>query len=351
MSPSVTPYLTYLVEGLQGQYGTVGLYAAVQRLFVGFGFVGGPGSCLVDAPFGKFGTWKRFAVHGDIGWMLMEIVSPVAFLYGLSLPLNTSSSSFLSFSPFRIASAFRALPFARQVLAGCYLVHYANRSVVSSIRNPGRARMNIIIPLLSALFNLANGGTIGVWIAGGIPQTGKAMANAGMREAGWAKPLFLLGAVMWAGGLCSNIHHDEILYNIKRSKQAKEKEGKGKESSSSKDRYSIPQGGLYRFVSHPSYSSEWFEWLGFLLATLALAPAPFPPTPISSFFPSLSLKALPNPLKPLKGWYLQPPALFLWQEIGAMLPRARSGHAWYRKTFGKEWEEKGAKWVVVPGVY
>lgn len=49
MSSTLTSYLTHLVEGLQGQYGTVGLYAAVQRLFVGFGFVGGPGSCVIGA--------------------------------------------------------------------------------------------------------------------------------------------------------------------------------------------------------------------------------------------------------------------------------------------------------------
>ncbi|BGP12277.1 hypothetical protein JCM10213_000027 [Rhodosporidiobolus nylandii] len=339
-----------LWDALRGQYGSIGLYSAVQRLFVAFGVTAGPACLLVDAPFGRFlgdSTWT-IKVNGRIGWLLMEIVSPLSFLYFLSTPPSTSPFAFPAPSFARILSAFSSLPAARRVLAVFYLVHYANRSIVSELRNPGRAAMDLVIPVISALFNAANGGTIGLYLGGGLAG---AHPESGLRPNSASNALFAVGAALWLAGFASNIYHDNVLFRLKAEKQAEgERQAKKRDSPSSphdaKSRYAIPQGGLYRFLSHPSYTSEWVEWSGFTLCTLALAPAPFPPSRSSP-----SLAALPALLRPLQAWYLQPPALFVLQEISAMLPRARSGHRWYRKTFGAEWEEKGAKWIVLPGLY
>lgn len=89
---------------------------------------------------------------------------------------------------------------------------------------------------------------------------------------------------------------------------------------------------------------------GFLLATKSLAPSPFPflaltsrnsPTALlSTVFRrngASLLRGVPEVLRPLQAWYLQPPALFLANEVAAMLPRAVSravasdiGAAWER---------------------
>ncbi|GAA6007588.1 uncharacterized protein JCM10292_003935 [Rhodotorula paludigena] len=350
-----------LALGMRGHFGSIGLYGAVQRLFVAFGCLAFPGSALIDAPFGRFGSWgKSLTVNGNWGWFIMEAFSPMTFLYALAIPPSISSMhSFPLFSPSRILSALFDLSPARQLLAALYLVHYAHRSVIGTLRNPGRAPMHIVIPVLSALFNIANGGTIGMWLAGG----GETAAQGGRGLLEGKSMLFLVGVGMWALGFVGNIYHDEVLYSIKREKQAeraqRQPSQEGKKSAgppSPSDRYAIPRGGLYRVLSHPSYACEWFEWLGFLLSTTCLVPAPFPPLSASSpYLVSLlsraQIAALPRSIQPLSQGYLQPPALFLLQEVAAMLPRARSGHAWYRRTFGKEWEETGAKWIVVPGVY
>ncbi|GAA5891785.1 hypothetical protein JCM8208_002884 [Rhodotorula glutinis] len=349
-----------LVAALKGQHGTVGLYAAVQRIFVAFGCCALPGSLLLDAPFGRFGTWSNaLTVNGDLGWLVMEAFAPLTFLYALALPLTTSPLSRQTLvacaSPTAILRAFLALDRPRQLLATLFLVHYSNRSVIGTLRNPGRAPMHLVIPVLSALFNLANGGTLGAWLSAGGRTAGLGLKSHS------SSALFALGVGLWAAGFAGNIFHDEHLYALKRAKQRSLAKGKAKASSSSAgkgssasqqgddkppahERYSIPTRGLYKLVSHPSYLCEWVEWSGFALAALQLAPAPFP----SSTSAAATARGV---LQPLAQWYLQPPVLFVLQEVAAMLPRARSGHKWYERTFGSEWERKGARWAVIPGVY
>lgn len=303
-------------------------------------------SSFSDAPFGRFLSNDKsiWTVNGRVGWLLMEIVSPLSFLYFLSTPATLSSFTFPTPSLARFTSTLQALSPARIILVVFYVVHYANRSIVGELRNPGRSRMHIVIPLLSAVWNLANGGTNGFWMGGG--GSGDNSSYYGLKNGSTSPLLFAVGAVLWLGGFASNIYHDNVLFAIKRQKRAdsKQLEKKGKPTPSDpKDRYAIPQGGLYSYISHPSYTSEWVEWTGFSLCTLALSPATFPSSPIYAKLPPL--------LRPLKAWYLQPASLFVIQEVAAMLPRAISGHAWYSKTFGKEWEKTGAKWIVLPGLY
>ncbi|GAA5858268.1 hypothetical protein JCM8547_004627 [Rhodosporidiobolus lusitaniae] len=352
------------LEGLSGAYGAVGLYGAVQRFLVGVVPLAASASFLTDAPFGRFlskDAWKvkgqSWRVNGRFGWLFMEIVSPLSLLYFLSVPPTTTPFSFPAPSFSRIYTTLSSLPPARLVLVAAYLVHYANRSILSELRNPGRAPMHIIIPFLSAVYNACNGGTIGMYLGGGA--AGMKSSNFGLKSDAWARPLFAAGLALWLAGFASNAWHDNVFFRIKREKRA-EREEKAKKAakvdgqskprapsfSDPKDRYAIPQGGLYRFISHPSYISEWIEWTGFWLSTLALASPPFPPSQSSP-----SLLSFPSPIRPLQQWYLQPPVLFVALEVAAMLPRARSGHAWYKETFGKEWEKKGAKWIVLLGVY
>ncbi|GAA5923305.1 uncharacterized protein JCM15063_003603 [Sporobolomyces koalae] len=269
----------------------------------------------------------------------MEIVSPIAFV--LSLPLARAFAA--PRTPLEylatVVEGFNSLPVARKCLVGFFVGHYANRAVVSTWQNPSRARMNILVPLSAIVFNIMNGSTMGTWVGAG-PSSSRSGLEPGRLG------LFLVGSLMWFIGFSSNIYHDHVLYALKRDKLAQTASRKKKQAGNDpKDRYSIPRAGLYRYMSHPSYSCEWFEWLGFLICALSLSHT----TP----FPVASKIVSPHwmPLVPLAGWYLQPPALFLWQEIALMLPRARAGHRWYEKTFGEQWHREGAKWVVLPGLY
>lgn len=331
-----------------------------------------------DAPFGRFGAPSWCSVSGSWGWLVMEIVAPIAFLVGLSAPLTTSpllgSSSILAASwqhAGRLLEPFHHLPRARLILVIAFLVHYANRSLLSTWRNPSRAKMHLAVPLSAILFNAANGYTLGMFIGGGfVTVTERDFDDDGLAREPWARALFWTGMTIWALGLASNIYHDEVLYSLKRQSSWGSKStswlspsrttattNNSHSQQQQQQRYSIPprSKGLYRFVSHPSYLSEWLEWLGYHLASLSLGPAPFP-----SFAATLLLRAgggkrpvpLPQALQPFREWYLQPTALFVLMEVAIMWPRATSGHKWYERTFGrKEWQAHGQRWVVIPGVW
>ena len=302
----------------------------------------------------------------------MEIVAPIAFLVGLSAPLTTSpllgSSSSLASSWHAgwLLEPFHHLPRARLVLVVAFLIHYANRSLLSTWRNPSRAKMHLAVPLSAILFNCANGFTLGMYIGGGlVTERRRDFDDEGWAREPWARALFWTGMTVWALGLASNIYHDEVLYSLKRQSGRSAKPttslspsgDTANSHSQQQHRYSIPprSKGLYRFVSHPSYLSEWLEWLGYHLASLSLGPAPFP-----SFAATLLLRTgggkrpvpLPQALQPWREWYLQPTALFVLMEVAIMSPRATSGHRWYERTFGrKEWQAHGQRWVVIPWLW
>ncbi|GAA6063808.1 hypothetical protein JCM10212_001639 [Sporobolomyces blumeae] len=317
------------------------------------------------APFGRFtssNASRKWTVNGSIGWLVMEIVSPLAFVSALvshraglavPFPLSVSSIAVLSTAHASLVS----LPLARKVLAALFVLHYVNRSIVSTLENPSRAPMHVAVPLSAVVFNLLNGTLMGLAIAGGRSLRTRGDSDRvtalGLRDGSTTYAiLFVVGLAMWTVGFVSNIYHDRILYRLKSSKlDSDANRPKAASASTStrdpRERYSIPRGGLYAYVSHPAYSSEWFEWLGYLVCFLALAPDPFS----SSSSSPARASAFVAVVEPLTEWYLAPPALFLWQEIALMLPRARSGHRWYKRVFGKEWDDEGPRWVVVPGLY
>lgn len=201
---------------------------------------------------------------------------------------------------------------------------------------------------------------MGINIGGGGAGDWTSVSKWGIDEEAPFEALFILGVGIWAIGFLSNIYSDEILYALKRNRPASTLRDS---SYWAPHRYSIPYGWLYSYpfggISSASYFSEWIEWGGFCLAAFALTPAPFPLLALSppSFFasfvkrPTIAMnivRSLPEHLKPFGAWYLQPPVLFLLNEISAMLPRALSTHNWYKKTFGREYPK--ARKAIIPGI-
>ncbi|KAM0752985.1 hypothetical protein T439DRAFT_187056 [Meredithblackwellia eburnea MCA 4105] len=337
------------------QHGTVALFGIAERSFLAFAVLAFTALCFIDAPFGRF-VPKRFSINGNVGWLLMELVSPLGFLSALASPLTSTPLSSKDLPTFaRLKGVFFALPLARKILVVCFLVHYFNRAVVSTLRNPGRARMHAAVPLAAAFFNSLNGGLQGFNMAGGISPSSKFNTEWGLATKSSSLPIYVFGIVLFLSGFAANIACDEVLYDLKRTRS------KTSRLVSPREKYGIPKGFLYSYpfggVSHPSYTAEWLEWTGFVLAASALAPSAFPLQALEAatragggfwitIFPppaAAVLKNVPKALWPLKGWALQPPALFLWNEIAVMAPRAVSGHRWYKRTFGAEWPKKDCR--------
>ncbi|KAE8213642.1 hypothetical protein CF327_g2872 [Tilletia walkeri] len=329
----------------------------------------------MDAPHGRFApkNSQKWTVHGNYGWLVMEIVSPLTFLASLLTPYGIAQEGAGSvLQP--VLDTLWKLPTPNKVLALLFVVHYAHRAVISPLTSPTRSRMHVVVPLSAIGFNLNNGFLLGAWFGGRSPALLSSPVDALRKsatssflgrkssfratvqsiafgpglipESAIKHPLFWLGIAGWAIGFAGNIYHDEILANLRRKPrkgaatadkktivQKKEKGGNGKDESV-KSRYKVPHGALFEYVSFPNYLCEWFEWSSFAFSALY-------------FLPIFQSKSSYTEI--LSTLLQTPPFLFLLAEVSAMLPRAYKGHLWYKETFGDEFPS--SRKVVVPFVF
>ncbi|EEB07208.1 steroid reductase [Schizosaccharomyces japonicus yFS275] len=241
-----------------------------------------PAVLFVDAPHGKFRNQSRLFrsgfLPGRFGWVLMELVAPTTFVYGLIL---NEGFGHVQWNP-RIV-----------VLCMFYLIHYINRSLIGPlIFAPHIAPMHVSVLISAIVFNYLNA----MGMSGYLVSLSKGNERASTTLA------FVAGLGLWAFGLYGNVFHDNILYELRRQKlRTSSAPQQGNENSEvSRDGYRIPFGGLFRFISCPNYFCEWIEWTGYAIAC---------------------------------GPSARPMIAFVVAEILFMFPRARSTHKWYQKTF------------------
>ncbi|KAG0148973.1 hypothetical protein CROQUDRAFT_40514 [Cronartium quercuum f. sp. fusiforme G11] len=264
----------------------------------------------IDAPHGRAANPRGLNVNGNVAWLLMELVSPITcFLAACSEPFESTPNAMLlpSFQNFDM-HRIRALPAARLSLLLAFLLHYLHRSLISTLRNPGRSPMHVSVPISAMVFNLLNGYLIGSWLSGrclSVPHNPVHTPSSSLGPA-WAQ--FSLYMVGWALGFGSNIAHDELLSRLRRS-------------SKTKARYSVPHGLLYSSpfggISCPHYLSELFEWLTFAGAA------------------SVAVHQLEQTSSVCDhDLFHSPPGLFFLAMVAVLMPRAIRTHRWYVKRFG-----------------
>jgi protein-S-isoprenylcysteine O-methyltransferase Ste14 len=109
---------------------------------------------------------------------------------------------------------------------------------------------------------------------------------------------FIFGVALFVCGYFINRQADRTLKRLR---------------SPGDDRYSIPYGGMYRWISSPNYFGEIIEWIGWALAT----------------------------------WSLPGLAFAVWC-VANLVPRARAHHQWYQERFPDYPAERRA---LLPGVW
>ncbi len=161
------------------------------------------------------------------------------------------------------------------VFLGMWLLHYAYRSFVfSPLKRGGNNRMPLTIMTASLVFNAVNAYINGRFLFYLSPVYPKQWLSG---------PMFLSGAVLFLAGFLINLHSDHILRGLRKA---------GEKA------YSVPYGGLYRWVSCPNYLGEIVEWIGWAVATWSL-----------------------------------PGAAFAFWTVANLAPRSHSHHRWYRELF------------------
>lgn len=236
-------------------------------LAIGFAIVAvvAVAALFIQTPYGRFADDKYgISLDPRLGWFLMELPAMVVFLY------------FYSQGPNAIA------PFPLFVLF-VWVVHYANRGFLmpALMRVPlgQRSSFSLFVVAIGWVVTSLHGYLNGSW------------ASTYANHVGWdwfLDPRFVVGVLLYYGGLLFNLHSDHTLRQLR----TKEEVALGVKE------YRIPRGGLFEYVSNPSYFSELVFWAGFALFTWSLA---------GVFILTISMANL--------------------------VPRAIATHAWYREKF------------------
>ena len=192
------------------------------------------GASLSKAPYGRFSAESMgFSLSPRLGWFLMELPATVSFVWFYLQGQN-------------------AMELVPMIFLGVWLLHYGNRGFV--------------FPLLMRVAKGAKG-TFGllVVLAGWLVTTLHGYLNAVFIShlsdhltTDWlTDPRFLIGMAIYLFGYIMNIHSDAIIRNL-RSKE---------EVANGERVYRIPRGGLFRYVTNPSYFTELLSFTGFAIAT------------------------------------------------------------------------------------
>lgn len=156
--------------------------------------------------------------------LVMELPSPIAMLYAYSKTSPAATGS-------TIKSNWTS---GSNILAALYLAHYLNRAIISPLRTHARSPSHIIVPIFAILFNLLNGSLMGAYLSRlSVAMMSQSSTDHAMSGMFWS------GVTIFFLGFISNVMHDEILLRLRKPSDGTKSEAK----------YSIPYGGLYRFVS------------------------------------------------------------------------------------------------------
>jgi 3-oxo-5-alpha-steroid 4-dehydrogenase 1 len=229
---------------------------------------------FVTAPFGRHTThtWGP-TIDNRLGWFVMELPSLVIMAYFLLFGTRTPGSY-------------------TWVLFLFWIGHYINRTIIYPLRiRPTEKRMPLVIALNAILFNLINAGLNGYYLSH--------LADPTSYAAAWLSSThFLVGAMLFVGGMAINLKADAMLIALRRPGETG---------------YQIPKGFLFRYISSPNLFGEIIEWAGFALMA----------------------------------WNLPALSFAIWT-FANLVPRARNHHQWYQRTFPDYPKERKA---VLPWVF
>lgn len=224
---------------------------------------------LSAAPYGRHGgAAKGPTVDNTLGWILME--APSALVFGGCVLLGDRPLLGAAGAPLLILFAL-------------WEIHYLHRAFVFPFRLRSRHRMPLLVMGSGLLFTSLNGYVNGRWLGHLSPGYGAAWL---------VDPRFLVGGLLFVAGFAINFHADWVLLHLRKPGETG---------------YTIPEGGLYRFITCPNYFGEIVEWTGFALATWAL-----------------------------------PGLVFAVWTAANLVPRAFAHHRWYRSKFADYPRERRA---------
>ncbi len=181
-----------------------------------------PPQLMVTAPYGRHMRpgWGP-SVPAQLGWMVMEGVSPVVF-----------AALFLAGATPKTAPMW--------VFFAAWMAHYVNRSLIFPLRARMKGRqMPAVIAGGGVIFNTVNAGLNGAFLG---------IVSAPYPVDWLTDTRFHIGIAVFLIGATINHRADDRLLALRRPGGPD---------------YAVPKGGLFRYVSCPNHLGEIVEWCGF----------------------------------------------------------------------------------------
>ncbi|MBY8984791.1 MAG: DUF1295 domain-containing protein [Candidatus Lokiarchaeota archaeon] len=194
-------------------------------------------------------------INNKLGWFIMELPTVIIYLY-------------------YYLKGNRKTDLVPLIFMFIWMLHYCQRTFIFPLLIRGTEPMPITIILMGIIFNSINAYIQAKWIYTLSPDYSPSWI---------VHPLFITGILIFCCGFIINLHSDHIVRNLREPGEYD---------------YKIPYGGMFRYVSSPSYFGEITEWTGWAIMTWS--------------FPGL---------------------IFALWTFANLAPRARSNHIWYKETF------------------
>jgi 3-oxo-5-alpha-steroid 4-dehydrogenase 1 len=226
-------------------------------IWIGFGILLFPVLLKIPAPYGRH-TRKGWGpvISNRLGWIIMELPALLVFVLFFLTGMD------------RIAGI-------TWIFLIVWIVHYTNRSMIYPLRiRTKNKKMPVLIVIFALIFNITNGFLNGYYFSTVHP----------VYDRSWfTDPRFMIGFAAFFTGIYMNIRSDEKLLLLR---------------NHSSRVYSIPSGGMFRYISCPNFLGEIIEWAGF--AMMSWSPAAL--------------------------------AFAIWTCIN-LVPRSMDHHRWYKNKF------------------
>jgi len=180
------------------------------------------------------------AINNKVAWFCME--SPV-FIFMTILCLLSPR-----ITQFNLSTSLLPL-----ILFLFFQTHYIRRSFIFPFLLKGKSKMPVAVMLMGVIFNLCNAFMQGGWLF--------YKSSESMYSVSWLwTPQFIIGTVIFFGGMTLNIQSDKIIQGLRKNGDSK---------------HYLPEEGFFKHVTGAHYFGEVVEWTGFAILTWSISGAVF----------------------------------------------------------------------------
>jgi len=180
---------------------------------------------FVSAPYGQH-IRKGWGpnINNKLGWFIMEI--PTVLIYLVFYLLGDRKTEIMQI-----------------IFLSIWMIHYGQRTFVFPLLIRAKQPMPITIISFGVIFNGVNTYLQARWIN---------TLSLAYYDNWLFTPAFVIGIIIFTIGIIINLHSDNIIRNLR---------------SPGETEYKIPYGGMFKYVSCPSYLGEITEWVGWAVMT------------------------------------------------------------------------------------